>query len=74
MGEKCIAALGNETCVSVVLVHSFFLYIVLKPGIGKLDRMVDDTLCALSTGVILKGPTLRKSVSDVCIYMYVLCL
>ena len=26
-------------------------------------------LCALLTGVILKGPALRKCVSDVCIYV-----
>ena len=30
-------------------------------------------LCALLTGVILKGQTLRKFVSDVCVCMFYVC-
>ena len=62
----------------IASVHSFF-YNKKTTGIDQLDGMVDDTsmlghaLCALLTGVILKGLTLRKFVSDVCVCMFYVC-
>ena len=53
-----------------------FLYFSLT-SIDKLDGMVEYqhvlALCALLTGVILKGLTLQKFVSDVCACMFYVC-
>ena len=62
-------------CLSIPSVFSFFNLVSI------LDGIVDDTsmylyvaLCALLTaGVILKGKTLRKCVSDVCVCMFYVC-
>ena len=62
---------------SIVSVHSFFIFFLhlVYRYIRRNGRRYQHVLasCALLTGVILKGLTLRKFVSDVCVCMFYVC-
>ena len=53
----------------------FYFYLTWYRSIRRNGRRYQHVLalCALLTGVILKGLTLRKFVSDVCVCMFCVC-
>ena len=62
--------------VNLFLFLSFLsipFYIFLEPGIDRLEWLTIPICPSLLTGVILKGLTLQKFVSDVCVYMFYVC-
>ena len=61
----------------IVSVHSFFIFFFNLVSINWTEWSTipacPSLMCALLTGVMLKGLILRKFVSDVCVCMFYVC-